>query len=122
MALDSLPMLDEFLAEDGQDCVLQRIGSGVTVDQAVTVRAFPRRLRRVEQIGSNGITEQHSMVVLSPTQIIAANWTSGRPAYEDRRVPMKGNRIVIAGRVRNVEAAVGLYEGAELVRIELRVL
>lgn len=121
MALDSLPMLDEFLAEDGHDCVLQRIGSGVTVDQAVTVRAFPRRFA-IEQIGSNGITEQHSMVVLSPTQIIAANWTSGRPAYEDRRVPMKGNRIVIAGRVRNVEAAVGLYEGAELVRIELRVL
>jgi hypothetical protein len=69
-----------------------------------------------------GIAQTDAHVIMSPTQIIAAGWTSGRPANEDQRVPLKGNRAFIAGKARNVEAAVGIYVAGELVRIEMRVL
>ena len=41
---------------------------------------------------------------------------------QDNRVPIKGNRAVIAGKTRNVEAAVGICVGGDLARIEMRVL
>lgn len=121
MAGDRL-RLDRHLARNGETITLQRLQfvAGVqTVAASVSCRAVVRGYRPTELIG--GITQQDSMVVLSPTEIIAAAWTSGRPAHEDTRVPQKGNRAVIAGRVRSVEAAVGIYVAGELVRIEMQV-
>lgn len=115
--------LDASLATDGEQIVLQRMTlgpSGVQVAFSVNCIAFVRGYEPSEMVG--GITQQDSRVIISPTEIVAAGWTSGRPANEDRRVPMKGNRAIIKGKVRNVEAAVGKYVGGELVRIEMRVL
>lgn len=121
MPLGGLDMLNSELAEEGTDAKLQRMTGGTTVAGEVTVRAFDRGYA-TELIGANGLTDQHVKIILSPSEIIAAGWTSGRPSYEDVRVPMKGNRIVLNGRVRNIESARGFYEGADLVRIEARAL
>jgi hypothetical protein len=115
--------LDAALATDGEQIVLQRMTLGpgnAPIAFSVHCLAFVRGYEPNEMVG--GITQQDSRVIISPTEIVAAGWTSGKPANEDRRVPMKGNKAVIAGKVRNVEAAVGKYVGGELVRIEMRVL
>lgn len=116
--------LDASLATDGDGIItLQRmtLGPGGTqIAFSVNCLAFVRGYEPNEMIG--GITQQDSRVIISPTEIVAAGWTSGKPANEDRRVPMKGNKAIIQGRVRNIEAAVGKYVGGELVRIEMRVL
>lgn len=112
--------LNASLAKHGEDITLQRVTGGVTVAAAVTCRAFVRGYQPSELVG--GITQQMSKVILSPTEIIDASWTSGRPANEDQRIPMKGNKVLIAGtKARNVEAAVGIYVAGQLVRIEMMV-
>lgn len=114
--------LDASLDEDGEDIRLVRLTQGPNGTQIpfeVICRAFVRGYDPDELSGA--ITQQDSKVILSPTQIIAAQWTSGRPANEDGRVPMKGNRVFIQGRARNVEAAVGKYLPTDLVRLELQV-
>lgn len=110
--------LDAQLATDGHDIVVQRVTGGTTVAQAVTVRAFVRGYQPQELV--NGITQQDAKVILSPTGLAAFN--SGAAAGLDVKVPIKGNRMVINGRARNVEAAVGIYMAGTLVRIEARVL
>lgn len=115
---DAISMLDRQLATDGHDIVLQRVTGGTTIAQAVTVRAFVRGYQPQELV--NGITQQDAKVILSPTSVAAFN--SGAAAGLDVRVPIKGNRMVINGRTRAVEAAVGLYMAGTLVRIEARVL
>jgi hypothetical protein len=114
----ALSALDRALARAGQSVTLQRVTGGTTVVQAIGMLAHVRGYAPQELV--NGITQTDSKVILSPTNL--ASFNSGAAAGLDIRVPIKGNRIVIAGRTRNVEAAIGMYEGAELVRIECRVL
>lgn len=115
--------LDRELRSCGEDvvlCRMQLIAGVQSIAEQVTCRAFVRGYEPNQMMG--GITQQDSRVVISPTEIIASGWTSGKPANEDRRVPMKNNKVIIQGKVRNVEAAVGKYVANELVRIEMRVL
>ncbi len=114
----ALSALNRSLARAGQSVTLQRVTGGTTVVQAITLLAHVRGYEPQELV--NGITQTDSKVILSPTSVAAFN--SGAAAGLDIRVPIKGNRMIIAGRTRNVEAAIGLYEGADLVRIECRVL
>lgn len=119
---EAIADLDKALVEDGEDIRLQRLTlgpNGLQIPFEVVCRAFVRGYQPQELVG--GITQQDRKVILSPTQIIAAQWTSGRPAFDDQRVPMKGNRVFVAGRPCNVEAAAGLYVAGELVRIEMQV-
>ena len=114
--------LNAELADGGEDVRLQRLtlaAGSVQIPFEVVCRAFVRGYEPAELVA--GITQQTSKVILSPTEIAQAQWTSGRPGNEDRRVPTKGNRIFIAGRARNVEAATGKYVAGVLVRIELQV-
>lgn len=114
--------LDGQLAAHGETIDLRRLTTGpngVQIPLVVSCRAFVRGYKPTELVG--GITQNDSKVILSPTEIIAAGWTSGRPANEDGRLPMKGNRVMIAGKARNVEAAGPFYVAGELVRIELQV-
>lgn len=117
--------LDAALATDGEDVVLQRVGASggeIVVQQAVTPRAFVRGLGRgyqAHQLGGN-VTQQDYMVIMSPTEITEAGWTSGRPANEDGRIPIRNNKVVIKGRVHNVEAAEAIFVTGVLVRIEVQ--
>lgn len=118
----AIARLDASLARRGQDVQLQRatgITNGLPTFASVTCRARVRNYAPAEVV--QGILHGESHVVLSPSEIIAGGWTSGRPAGEDGRVPMANNRVVIAGRARIIKAAVPFYMAGELVRIELQV-
>ncbi len=117
----AIGMLKRQLAAKGQTIRLQRTQAsvGVVTEAAgVDVRALVRGYKP-EELGT-GIQQQDSKVIMGAGEIIAAGWTSGRAAPQDSRVPAKNNRLLIAGRLYNVEAAVGIYIGAELVRIEIQ--
>lgn len=117
----AIATLERQLAKKGQTIRLQRTQAtaGVISEAAgVNVRAIVRGYRP-EELGS-GIQQQDSKIIMGAKEIIAASWASGRAAPQDARVPMKNNRVVVAGRVYNVEAAVGIYMGADLVRIEIQ--
>ena len=65
-------------------------------------------------------------MILLPTEITRAGWpgpnSNATPTNQDRRVPRRGDAVIIAGRKRAVEAVGGIYLGGELVHIEMRVL
>ena len=50
---------------------------------------------------------------MSPNEIIRAPGpnSSATPTDQDRRVPRKGDAVIIAGRKRAIEAAGGIYLG-----------
>jgi len=123
--------LDDALATDGQTVTLQRLylgAGGVQIPVSVDCRAAVRSYGAKELVG--GITQDQSEVIMSPTQIIAAGWpgpwtpsaTEPTKPETDRRVPRKGDKLIIAGKARNVEVPKPIYVDDELVRIELRVL
>jgi len=116
--------LDASLATDGEEIELQRLAGTQQIAVKVKCRAFVRGYQASELVG--GITQQDSRVIISPTEIDRMGWpgpdVASNPTSQDRRVPRKGDKAVIAGKVRNVEAAVGLYMADTLVRIEMRVL
>ena len=117
--------LDDDLAESGEDIVLRRVVGTLpnTVNVDVTVRAVVRSYQPDELI--NGITQTESLVIISPTQIATAQWPGGElpsSTVANPSLPRKGDKAVIAGRVRNIEVAQPFVVEGELVRIEMRVL
>ncbi|GLK86683.1 hypothetical protein [Ancylobacter defluvii] len=109
--------LDRHLARHGADVVLRRVQPGGPVD--VTVRAHVRGYTPHELTGS--VVMGDTKAIISPTQIIAAGWSGASTDGTDARVPVRGDKLVIAGRLRNIEAAAPIYMAGELVRIELQV-
>ena len=123
-ATDAIAALDEALTDVGQQITLQRLTGTQLIPFAVQLQALVRGYTPEELVG--GITQQDSFVILSPTEIDRNGWpganSSATPTNQDRRVPRKGDKAIINGKLRNVEAAVGIYVADVLVRIELRVL
>ena len=123
-AQQAIADLDAALAADGEWIEVWRETGTQKIPLKVRCRAFVRGYAAQELIG--GIAQSDSKVILSPTEIIRAGWpgpnSSATPTNQDRRVPRKGDAVVIAGRKRTVEAAGGIYLGGEVVRIEMRVL
>lgn len=123
--MDEIDALDRGLKRAGQTITLTRIAinglPAVSVDCPASIRGYtPQEL-------VNGITQQDSKVILSPTQINAEGWpgiqVSGQP---DIRIPSKtrGDTCTINGNKRSVQAGVGIYlpgNPDKLVRIELQV-
>ena len=116
--------LNAALAADGEWIELWRETGTQKIPFKVRCRAFVRGYAAQELVG--GISQTDSKLILSPTEIIRAGWpgpnSSATPTNQDRRMPRKGDAVVIAGRKRAVEAAGGIYLIGALVRIEMRVL
>lgn len=118
--------LDKSLAVDGEDFILRRIiGTTNQVNVDCPCRGFVRRYQPHELI-PGVIAQGDSQVIMSPTQIIVAQWPGGQAigasdAALDHRVPRKNDKAVIQGKVRNIETAEPIYLANELVRIELTV-
>lgn len=117
--------LDRMLAAFGQDVTLRRV-TGTTHQTNVdcTCRALVRGYRADELAG--GIIQGDSLVILSATDIIAAQWPGGQPVTSppgatDPRVPRKGDKVIIEGKTRNVEYAEPIYVAGALHRINLQV-
>ena len=113
--------LDRFLDSRGEWIKIRRTVGSANID--VDCRAFVRGYSPGELVGS--ITQQDSLVILSPTQINKAQWPGGQPIGSkiDARIPtlVKKDTAIIAGAQRAVQAGVGIYKDGELVRIELQV-
>jgi hypothetical protein len=116
--------LNVALATDGEWIELWRETGTQTIPFKVRCRAFVRGYIAQELAG--GLAQTDSKVIMSPTEITRSGWpgpnSSATPTDQDRRVPRKGDAVVIAGRKRAVEMAGGIYVAAELVKIEMRVL
>jgi len=122
---DAISSLDRMLAANGQDIQLVRVtGAANQAKFAATVRAFVRGYKPNEIVGS--IVQGDSMVTISATDIERANWPGPQvvkspPVTADIRVPTTNDKAVIAGKTRNIAAAVPFYLDGQLVRIELSV-
>lgn len=120
---DAIAALDAALATAGQDIRLQRLSGTQQIPFEVTCRAMVRGYQPSELVGAIG--QQDSFVILSASEIGRKGWpgpaSSASSDASDRRVPRKGDRAVINGKARTIEAAAGIYVDDELVRIEMQV-
>lgn len=102
-------MLDRTVGRHGQAVTLRRVSGGVQVD--LIVRAFVREYRPDEIVGV--IAQGDSHIALSPTQVVGSAFETAAIARNDK--------VVIRGRVRNVQAVEPVLLGDRLVRINLQV-
>lgn len=121
-ALAAINDLDEALLEVGQNATLRRLQlvSGIqSVLSSVDVRIVMRQYQPDELVG--GIIQGDSFVILSPSEIIAANWPGTVTAPGDKRVPKRGDQLIVQGIARTVQAGTPFYIAGALVRLELQV-
>lgn len=110
--------LDRALARSGQLVTLRALPTNDLASIPALVRGY-----RPEELTSS-ISQQDSLVILSPTKINAAVWPGVQvPGQKDTRIPSKGRGdICIINNVqRAVQAGVGIYVKDVLVRIEMQV-
>lgn len=115
----AIAMLDRQLAQHGEDVTLRRRSGAGTLD--VTCRARPVAAKAGELVGE--VRQTATMLVLSPTQILAAGWPSGLApgASEDERWPRPGDEVVLDGRTRRISSAERFRLDGTVVRINLEV-
>jgi hypothetical protein len=125
VSLMEIAQLDSALADAGEDFVLRRV-NGVTnqTNVDVTCRGFIRAFG-TDELTTN-IIQGDTKIIFSPTQIIAAAWPGGPPptgaaAAQDPRVPRRGDKAIVQGRVMNIQDSSPIYIDNVLVRIELQV-
>lgn len=113
----AIAMLDRQLLRHGQPVTLRRLTLVDGEQEAFdcTCKAVVRQYQPAELV--DGIIQGDSHVVLSPTDLSAAVW----PGVGLPPVPRKGDRVVVAGTARNIEAVVPFYIGTQVVRIECQV-
>lgn len=123
---DYVRSLDEAVRDVGEDIIIRRaVGTGsaaVYID--VTVRAVVRAFAAAELVGT--LKQTDSLVIISPTQIAAAQWPGGQPVsaatfQADPRVPKVGDKAIIQGRIRNIDVVKPILVDGDLVRLELTV-
>lgn len=114
-AAHAIAVLDRQLARKGSDAVLRRYsGSGEAATAVdVTVRASARRYQPQEVAG--GVIEGRTMLVISPTQILAEGWP------DPQGWPAPGDWIVWQGREQRIAAAPRIEMDGTAVRIDLEV-
>ena len=107
--------LDRALARAGQTITLRRTvdGSNTDVECPAAIRGFsPSEL-------VDGITQQDSLVIISPTQINAAKWPDGvTPSVPSKNM---GDTCIVNGKSRKVKAAYGIEVQDAIVRIEITI-
>lgn len=114
----AIAALDAGLAQAGQDIVLRRAGAA-----DITCRASVRTYRLREEDIVGGVAASELLVFLSHTEILAAGWPGITTAGEtvDPSIPRRNDKVIIDGRVRNVNAVTAISIGNQVVRVELSV-
>lgn len=121
---NQIDALNRGLRKSGQPVTLRKVtGTTSQTFTDVACTAIVRGYTPQELVAGNGITQQDSKVIMSPTEINNAVWPFGQTGTKDVRIPNKnrGDLILINGAWRTVQAGVGIYLGMLLVRIELQV-
>jgi hypothetical protein len=107
--------LDFSLQIDGQLVTLTRGAA------SVECWAFVRDLA-MDQVADT-VAQQTFHIIMSPTQIDEASWPaaidSPAPSIE-ARIPIKGDKLTIAGRSRTVQSVLPFFVSNILVRIEMK--
>lgn len=106
---EAISSLDRTLESAGQSITISR--GTLSVDCTAFVRAYSPQ----ELIGD--IIQGDSLAVISPTDL--TDWADGGGTV-DARVPTKGDKCLVAGRMRNVQAANPFYLADQLVRVEIQ--
>jgi hypothetical protein len=120
-----IAQLDLSLAADGEDFTLRRVTGTVSpTNTDVSCRGFIRAYGPEEL--TTTIIQGDSRIILSPTQIIGGSWPGGPPpsgpsAAMDARVPRRGDKAVVQGRIMNIQDSNPIYLQNVLIRIELSV-
>lgn len=128
---ECIAALDRALAEAGEDVILRRVvgqqPNVINID--VICRASVRTWRLKEENLVAGIAQAVLIVVISPTQIAAAQWPGGTPIVPgnpgltlDPSVPRRTDEIWIGGRKRSIEAVDAIAVAGVNVRYDMQVL
>lgn len=114
--------LDAALRREGEAIALRKV-TGVENQAATDVGllAIVKPGAPVPLSGGNVVAQETFTVITSPTQITRAQWPGGvRPDFTaDTRIPELGYKVVLRGRVRQIERVVTLMPGGEFARLEL---
>lgn len=103
-------MLDRQIAAHGQPVTLRRmVTNGDPVDLAAA--AFVRGYKPEELIG--GVAQGDTMVTLSPSALVGSAFAAN--------LPRRNDKLVVEGRLRNVEMADPVRLSGTLVRLNLQV-
>ncbi|MHB2265664.1 hypothetical protein [Aliihoeflea sp. PC F10.4] len=108
----AIAKLDRLITKHGQTIALRRAVANAPAIEA-TVRGSMRGYRP-EEI-TDGIAVGSSQVILSPTVL------KGTPFEDESNWPRKNDKVVINGRVRNIEAPDPVKIDDVLVRLNLTV-
>jgi hypothetical protein len=113
-----ISQIDDQLLKHGEDIVLRRRVSGGP-DAEVTCRALVRGIKAELIVGT--ITQLDLNVIISPTQILAADWPGGDPSSGpvDPRLPRVSDIVVIKGRERQVKMSDPIFLHGVWVRCNL---
>lgn len=123
----AIAALDRALAASGEDAILTRnIGTNAAqVPVSVKVRVKTYGYKPQALYPGSPIQQGDMQVILSPTQINAAQWPGGiaaQPGALDPRIPIKSDRLIIGGHVYQVQAAADVSRiRGHIVRFELQV-
>jgi len=121
---DYIDKLDAALAVSGEDVIIRRIvGTKNTTNLDIVVRANVRTVRLPEELVS-GVSQDDLRVIISPSEIREAQWPGGGtehapPFNVDRSIPVRGDRLIVKGRMYRVETVNPIAVEGEVVRIEM---
>jgi hypothetical protein len=101
--------LDRNLARSGEPVLLRRINPSPALPSDVTIKGVIRGYRPEELVG--GITMTDVQVIFSPTEMSAANWP---------QPPRVNDKLIAAGKTRNIAVVSAIKIGDEIVRYEAR--
>lgn len=115
--------LDNALSRAGEDITIRRVvgkpPNDVNID--VTVRAAVRSVSDDQIVGT--VTQNDMSVVLSPTEILAAQWPGGVSgsvtSNVDPRIPKTTDKAIIQGRERQVKLSKPIFVGNVWVRTDM---
>ena len=116
--------LDQMLRTDGQQIILRRtVGTTNRASVDCTCWASVRGYQPQELAGA--VIQGDSAVVISGSDIIAAQWPGGEPITSpptgtDPRVPRAGDFVIIQGKTRAIVSAAPIYVGDDLVRVNIQ--
>lgn len=129
-----LARLDRQLRLHGEPCELIRtVGSSTQTKNRVNARCIVKTFAAEQLIG--GITQTNYLLLLSPTDLRRAGWPGARgPATvaggnlpsgdrppKDFVIPTSNDAVYFRGSQKVIGQASAVYDGDEVVRIELKV-
>jgi hypothetical protein len=118
--------LDKQLAKVGEQIKLRRVVGTAPNQIFIDVECLAQVTFKAAEDLVGSVSMNEYVCILSPTEINKAQWPGAQPptVTGDARIPSKtrGDLAFVRGAWRAVQTAAGQYPGAELVRIDMRVL